>query len=1051
MYQFEKYRTPSPRPTRIAKDIDAGGLARYLRGRMRGEVRFDAGSRGIYSAAAANYRQVPIGVVIPRDAEDIEAAMEGCRRFGAPVLFRGGGTGLAGQTVNVAVVMDISKYMRKILSLDPINRRTRVQPGVVLDQLRTEAGKFHLTFGPDPATHDHNTLGGMIGNNSCGVHSVMAGRTVDNVHDLEILTYDGLRMRVGPTSELEVDSIIHSGGRRGEIYGKLRALRDKYADLIRERFPKIPRRVSGYNLDELLPEKGFNVARALVGTEGTCVAVLDATLKLIESPRMTSLLVLGFPDIYTAGDYAAECASYGANACEGLDDRLLEFNRIKHEHLKNIDLLPPGGGWLMVEFGGNDKDESDAKARRLMADMARKPNPPSMKLFDSIEEEMAIWEVRESGLGATAWVPGHAAAWPGWEDSAVPPAKVGDYLRDLRKLYDRYGYECALYGHIGQGCVHSRIDFDLVTEQGIRKYRSFISEAADLVVSYGGSLSGEHGDGQSRAEFLPKMFGAELVNAFGEFKRIWDPDNRMNPHKVVFPHPIDHELRLGTEYRAPEPATHFDYPEDNFSFSRAMMRCVGVGKCRRTGDGTMCPSFMVTHDEMHSTRGRARILFEMLQGNPVANGWRDDHAHEALHLCLSCKGCKGECPVNVDMATYKAEFMSHYYKGHLRPAAAYSMGLIFWWARLASYAPDAVNFLTHTPPLSNLAKLVGGIAQQREIPPFARQTFKDWFRARPAVNFGGPPVILWPDTFNNYFHPESAIAATEVLERAGYHVMVPQPALCCGRPLYDFGMLDMARRKLRQILDALRPQISAGLPLVGLEPSCVSVFRDEMKNLFAHDTDAQRLSRRTFTLSEFLLKEANFDPPQLDGTAFVHGHCHEKSVLEFKTEKQLLQKMGLRVESPETGCCGMAGSFGFERGDKYEVSMRCGERVLLPEVRKADARTLVVADGFSCRTQIEQGAGRYALHHAQVIQMALEQDRKVAAGRSRVIAVPRAPEVVAPAPEIGMISGGEQSRVNGSFASAAIKAGSLAGGLLLAYMAAKYVDVGGMRRLARIV
>jgi len=407
----------APRPTRTAPDVDVKGLAYYLRQRMRGEVRFDPGSRALYSTAAANYRQIPIGAVVPRDAADVELAIEGCRRFSAPIVFRGGGTGLAGQTVNVAVLIDTSKYMREILELDPANKRARVQPGVVLDQLRTEAGKYQLTFGPDPSTHSHNTLGGMIGNNSCGVHSVMAGRTVDNVYELQVLTYDGLRMRVGPAGEDEVDRIIREGGRRGEIYSKLRNLRDRYAELIRKRFPSIPRRVSGYNLDELLPEKGFNVARALVGTEGTCVAVLDATLRLIDSPRMTSLLVLGFPDIYSAGDHAAECVSYGANACEGLDDKLLEYNRIKHQHLRNMELLPPGGGWLMVEFGGDDKAEADAKARRLMADMARKPNPPSMKLFDDPKEEITIWQVRESGLGATAWIPGpgpsSSMAWMG--------------------------------------------------------------------------------------------------------------------------------------------------------------------------------------------------------------------------------------------------------------------------------------------------------------------------------------------------------------------------------------------------------------------------------------------------------------------------------------------------------------------------------------------------------------------------------------------------------------------------------------------------------------
>ncbi len=1030
----------APRPTRTAAELDVRGLARYLRERMGGEVRFDPGARALYSTAAANYRQVPIGVVVPRDAADVELAIEACRRFNAPIVFRGGGTGLAGQTVNVAVLIDTSKYMRAILELDPANKKARVQPGVVLDQLRTAAGKFQLTFGPDPATHNHNTLGGMIGNNSCGVHSVIAGRTVDNVYDLEVSTYDGLRMRVGPASEAEVEQIIRQGGRRGEIYWKLRDLRNRYAELIRKRFPNLPRRVSGYNLDELLPEKGFNVARALVGTEGTCVAVLDATVRLIDSPRTTSLLVLGFSDVFAAGDHAAECVSYGANACEGLDDKLLDFNKIKHQHLKNIELLPPGGGWLMVEFGGNDKAESDAKARRLMAAMARKTNPPSMKLFDDPQQEITIWEVRESGLGATAWIPGQPPSWPGWEDSAVPPEKVGNYLRDFRKLLDRYQYDCALYGHIGQGCVHCRITFDLVTDEGIRKYRSFISDAADLVVSYGGSLSGEHGDGQSRAEFLPKMFGPELVKAFGEFKRIWDPANKMNPHKVVDPYPIDYELRLGTDYRAPEPATHFSYPEDNFSFSRATLRCVGVGKCRRTEGGTMCPSFMATHEEMHSTRGRARLLFEMMQGNPIERGWRDPHVYDALHLCLSCKGCKGECPVNVDMATYKAEFMSHYYKGRLRPRAAYSMGLIFWWAQLASHAPGIANFVTRAPILRNLAKFAGGIAQQRILPQFAPESFKEWFASRPVLNHGLPQVILWPDTFNNYFHPEVAKAAVEVLEQAGYQALVPQPSLCCGRPLYDFGMLDLARYKLRQILVGLQAQISADIPIIGLEPSCVSVFRDEMKSLLPHDADAQRMSRNTFTLSEFLMKQGDYQPPQLSGTALVHGHCHDKSILGFHTELELLKKMGINAQAPESGCCGMAGSFGFEPGEKYDVAMSCGERVLLPNVRQADQHTMVLADGFSCRTQIEQATNRKVLHIAQVIQMALADDRRRAEGRSRSSRPASLHSTAQRSVTSGMISGDQHDQHGGALGSIALTVGSLAGGLLLAYMGRRYLE-----------
>jgi Fe-S oxidoreductase len=455
----------------------------------------------------------------------------------------------------------------------------------------------------------------------------------------------------------------------------------------------------------------------------------------------------------------------------------------------------------------------------------------------------------------------------------------------------------------------------------------------------------------------------------------------------------------------------------------------------------MCPSFRVTLEEKHSTRGRARLLFEMLEGNPVSNGWRDGGVHDALHLCLSCKGCKGDCPVNVDMATYKAEFLSHYYKGRLRPRAAYSMGLIFWWAQVASLAPGLANLFTQAPGLSNLAKLMGGISQKRRLPPFAKYTFKDWFRQRPVFNAGRPQVILWPDTFNNYFHPETAQAAVEVLEEAGYQVLLPERNLCCGRPLYDYGMLDLAGHKLRQILDALRPQITAGIPVVGLEPSCVSVFRDEMKSMLPHDVDAARLSGKVYTLSEFLMKEAEFEPPAIAGQAIIHGHCHDKSVLEFKTQEQLLKKMGLSVTAPDSGCCGMAGSFGFESGDKYDVSMKLGERSLLPAVRQASPKALLIADGFSCRTQVQQGTGKLPMHMSQVLHLALEEDRKLAYGRSRV-SVPRSWEFQPPALTVdgiaadGLVASQPQWRRRAPMVIGV--AGVAIGSLALTYLASRY-------------
>ena len=966
----------SAKPT---AEVDAQALAAELSRRVSGEVRFDAGSRALYATDASNYRQVPIGVVLPRSVGDVVETVATCRRYGAPFLSRGGGTSLAGQCTNVAVVTDFSKHMNRVLEIDSVGRTARVEPGTVLDDLRDQAERHGLTFGPDPASHNRCTLGGMIGNNSCGVHSVMAGKTVDNVLALDVLTYDGLRLTVGPTAEEELARIVQGGGRRGEIYARLKALRDRDADLIRQRFPQIPRRVSGYNLDQLLPENGFDVARALVGSEGTCVTVLSALLRLVPSPPVRTLLVLGYEDAYAAADHVLEVLAHGPIGLEGMDEVLVEAIRRRGLLPKSLDLLPPGRGWLLVEFGGATREESVGKAQDLMAEIAEitkitgmGEGAPSMRLFDDPLQAKGIWKVRESGLGATARV-GPVDSWEGWEDSAVAPEKLGTYLRALRRLYDKYGYRGAFYGHFGQGCVHTRIDFDLTSEPGIRIFRAFVEEAADLVVSLGGSLSGEHGDGQARAELLPRMFGPELVAAFREFKAIWDPEWKMNPGKVVLPYRLDENLRLGPDFHPPRLATRFQFPgDDQGSFARAALRCVGVGDCRKEHTGTMCPSYRVTRDEKDSTRGRARLLFEMLEGDPLRGGWRDPHVKDSLDLCLSCKGCKGECPVHVDMATYKAEFLSHYYEKRLRPRSAYAFGLVPWWVRLASSAPGLANFLTHAPGLSALAKAAAGMARQRQIPRFAPRTFKSSFAAREPRNAGRPRVILWPDTWSNHFHPEVAEAAVEVLEAAGWQVVVPAAALCCGRPLYDHGMLDLARRQLRQILAALAEEIAAGTSVVGLEPSCVSVFRDELCNLFPEDEAARRLAGQTFLLSELLVQKAGeWRPPTLRRKALVQGHCHHQALFRLDDEEEVLRRLGLDASILDSGCCGMAGAFGFEAGLRYDVSIAVGERGLLPAVRAAAAETLLIADGFSCREQIAQTTGRRALHLAQVLQMAL--------------------------------------------------------------------------------
>ena len=957
--------------------IDKGALEKELHAAVKGEVRFGGADRGMYASDASNYRMVPLGVILPTDADDVVSAVSVCRKYGAPIFARGGGTAIPGQTVNDGVLFDFSKYMNRIHELDPETKRARVEPGVVLDSLRDAANKHSLTFGPDPATHSRCTLGGMIGNNSCGVHSVMAGETSDNIDELEILTYDGTRMRVGATNADELETIIRFGSRRGEIYQHLKAFTDRYANAIRRNFPQIPRRVSGYNLPALLPENGFHVARALVGSECTCVLVLEATTRLIYWPPVRSLLVLGYADIFEAADHVTEPLPYKPMALEALDDTFIDDMKKKGMHPKHLNLMPEGKAWLLVEFGGRDKQESDANARRLMDALKRKGNAPPMKLFDDPAYERLIWNLREEGLGATAKIPGEPDNHEGWEDSSVPPERLGGYLRDLKQLLDQYHYIGPLYGHFGQGCVHTRLTFDLESADGIQNFRHFLEQASDLVTSYGGSLSGEHGDGQARGELLPRMFDSEMIEAFREFKTIWDPDWKMNPGKLIDPYRVDENLRLGASWNPPAVETHFAYPDDSHSFAEATERCVGAGVCRRHHGGTMCPSYMVTMEEKHSTRGRARLLGEMIRGETIKDGWKSEAVKEALDLCLACKGCKGECPVQVDMATYKSEFLAHYYKGRLRPRSAYTMGQIHNWARIASHIPHIVNALTSGPIASGVAKLIADVHSRRSIPKFAGRTFKHWFFAREQPENDGRRVILWPDTFNNNFLPATAIAAVEVLESAGFRVEVPRADLCCGRPLYDWGMLDRAKALLQTTLHTLRSPIESGVPIVILEPSCATVFREELTNFFPNDKAAKRLSEQTFLLSDFLEQKApDFKLPQFKRRALVHGHCHHKNIMKMDAEEAVLKKMQVDYEMPDTGCCGMAGAFGFEK-EHYDVAMKCGERVLLPAVREAAKDTLIVTDGFSCREQIAQTTDRRALHLAELIQMALHQNGSV--------------------------------------------------------------------------
>jgi FAD/FMN-containing dehydrogenase/Fe-S oxidoreductase len=965
-------RSTTERPLHGPVDVD--GLRRALENRPDVESHFDEGTRAMYATDASNYRQVPIGVVMPRTVDALEPIVAACRAFDAPITPRGGGTALAGQSCNVAVIVDISKYLRKIEKIDTERRLATVEPGVVLDELRDEAKKFGLTFAPDPSTHVSNTIGGMIGNNSCGVHSLLMprGRTEDCVEALEVLTYEGERFWVGRTDDAEFERIQTAGGRRAEIYRGLKSLIDRHRSDIRSRYPDIPRRISGYNFPALLPEAGFDVAKALVGTEGTCVLVLRAVVRLVHNPSKRALAVMGFPDIYEAADRIPRILEFGPVGLEAIDDRLVDLLRAKKKHIQEANELPNGRGFLLAEFGADDEEDARAQADRMLKGLRDSGSRPDVKIVTDMSQQKKFWAVRESGLAVTADQPNGKLAWEGWEDSAVHPNVLGAYLRDLDRLYDAYGLEGQRYGHFGQGCVHTRITFDLQSDEGVARYRAFIGEAANLVVRYGGSLSGEHGDGQSRGELLDVMFGPELVNAFREFKRLWDPRGRMNPGKKVDPARMTDHLRIHETYRPHQPwKTQFRYPDDRFDFNRVTVRCVGIGKCRKIGRGVMCPSFMATQEEKYTTRGRARLLYEMAQNGAIPEGWRSDYVRDSLDLCLSCKGCKGECPVNVDMATYKAEFFYHHYKGRIRPRAAYSLGLSYKWLPWGSRFAGAVNALSQWGPTAHVLKAMGGIHPDRPLPKVQRPSYRARFERRDAGRgTSEKTVVLWPDSWNNYLHPEILEAAEDVLRRLGYSVLIPERTLCCGRPLYDFGMLDRARKLLERTLDVLSGPIAAGTPVVVLEPSCLSVFKEELPNLLVDDPRSQALQKISVSLSD-LVDRSGLPLPKLGGRAVVQPHCHEASVLGTDSMQRVFGQLGVDAEILDAGCCGMAGSFGMEK-HKYDVSLKIADRGLLPKVRERPPGAMVVADGFSCREQIRDLAEIYPLHTAQVLRRAFE-------------------------------------------------------------------------------
>ncbi|CAM5644718.1 oxidoreductase [Streptomyces narbonensis] len=904
----------------------APALAAELRAAVAGDVDFSVTARALTTMDASNYRRVPVGTVAPRDADDVAAALEVCRAHGTtPVVARGGGTSIGGQATGTGVVLDLTRHMGGIVSLDPESRTAVVRPGLVLDRLREAARPYGLTFGPDPSTHGRCTLGGMIGNNACGAHSVAWGTTADNVSSLDVVTYRGARLTLGRDGQ---------GAPPG-----LRELVDRHLALLRTGYPAgLPRRISGYALDALLPERGTDVVRSFCGSEGTLGVVTEAMVRLVPLPADPVLVVLGYADESAAAEAAAGLLPYKPLTVEGMAADLVRGGTAA---------LPRGGAWLFVEMDGAGPAAGLVRAADAL-DAAVVSDPAGQR---------ALWRIREDAAGTATRMPDGAEAWPGWEDCAVPPARLGAYLREFRSLLGEFGLRGTPYGHFGDGCVHVRIDFDLWTGKGVRDFRRFSEAVADLVVAHGGSLSGEHGDGQARAELLPRMYGDELVGLFGAVKGVWDPDGGLNPGMLVHPRRLDEGLRFeGLPL---------------VGLGREAARCVGVAKCRTegpsSGPSVMCPSYRATGEERHSTRGRARLLHEMALGEVVTDGWRSEEVREALDLCLSCKGCRSDCPVGVDMAAYKAEFLDRHYAGPLgllrRPRSHWTMGGLPRWLDLFG---RGVNTATRLPFAARLA----GVTPERALPRVAGRTFVSWFGERGS---GRPSALtLWPDTFTNHLAPEVGRAAVRVLEDAGLGVSLPPGRVCCGLTYVSTGRLGAARKVMRRTLDVV-----GGVegPLVVLEPSCAAALRTDLPELLPDDPRAARLAASVLTFAEALETLApDWAPPRLDRPVTGQTHCHQHAVLGDAADRRLRARAGLTGE-PAGGCCGLAGNFGFEPGH-YEVSVACAEDQLLPALRAAPDGTTLLADGFSCRTQIADLAGARARHLAEVLAEGLEEGRE---------------------------------------------------------------------------
>ena len=931
-------------------------LYRELRQGIRGEVSESAVRIAEYSTDASNYRVPPRIVVFPADADDLEAVTEVSRRVGVPLTLRGGGTSVAGNSIGPGIVADTTVHMNKVLELDPERRIARVEPGTILSTLQSAAAPHGLRFGPDPSTQSRASLGGMIGNNACGAHTVAYGTTSDNVVGLDVIDGVGRRFNAGT-------DLSPIPGLRGLVQGNLATLRKE--------FGTFGRQMSGYSLEHLLPENGSNLAKALVGTEGTIATVLEATLALVPVSPAPVLVVLGYPDMASAADAVPSLLAHHPLAMEGLDARLVDVVR-KHHGSNSVPELPAGGGWLMVEVGGDSVDEA-LRAAQLLAGAS---GTKAVRILPPGPEATAIWRIRADGAGLAGRTPAGNQAWPGWEDAAVPPEQLGKYLREFEELMAAYGVDGLPYGHFGDGCIHVRIDLPLERDGSV--LRSFVTDAARLVTAHGGSPSGEHGDGRARSELLKLMYSTEAIALFGAFKSLMDPRNLLNPGVIVEPATVDAQLRRpqALPIRA---KNGFAFDEDGGDFTKAVHRCVGVGKCRADDTATggfMCPSYIATQDETDVTRGRARVLQEMAIGAGPTQ-WDSAEVDEALDLCLSCKACSRDCPAGVDMAQYKSEVLHRRYEGKLRPINHYVLGWLPRWASLASLAPRLVNAITRVPLLSTLILRLGGMDTRRRIPTFAERPFLRGYRKQQGRErvFTRPRVLLWVDSFSDAFSPGIPGAAIRVLEDAGYDVIVPERNACCALTWISTGQLTAAKGRLRNLLDVLTPYAELGIPIVGLEPSCTAVLRSDLVDLLPEDPRVHVVSSATRTLAEMLTSRTagrtEWHPPDLHGiNVVVQPHCHQYSVMGFDADLELLRSAGAQITTL-AGCCGLAGNFGMERGH-YETSVAVAENALLPALRSAQPGTIFLADGFSCRTQADQLAGVAGMSLAELLVSRLQ-------------------------------------------------------------------------------